>query len=60
LELMKLIHICANATYPKDDVHRLNMGVKTKKHSRLLKSSVRSSVRTRTLVCRLLGAERSM
>jgi hypothetical protein len=41
LELMKLIHICANATYPKDDVHRLNMGVKTKKHFRLLKSSAR-------------------
>ena len=38
LDYMKLIHICANATRSKNEVHRLNMSVKTKKHSRLLKS----------------------
>ena len=38
---MKLIHICANATRSKNDVHRLNMSVKTKKHSGLLKSNAR-------------------
>ena len=54
---MELIHIVRTRHVQSiNNVHRLNMGVKSKKLSGLLKSKRVARTRAKTLDCRLLGA----
>jgi hypothetical protein len=53
---MELIHIVRTRHVQSiNNVHRLNMGVKSKKLFRLLKSTRVARTRAKTLDCRLLG-----
>ena len=55
---MELIHIVRTRHVQSiNNVHRLNMGVKSKKLSGLLKSKRVARTRAKTLGCRLLGVE---